>query len=168
MRLGALKSRGAIVLSELLVAVLLMSLIFSLATVLMVRVIRLNSAREAYVKRLEAADFLLRGLTRDVNRARGFMEQSGSYNSGDKTLILDQGERRVIYAADAGVVRIEQAGEKMTRIDILRDANLQVRFTLEGRSPEEAKSVVTNVSWTEPPVIGISQPALSHRSALRN
>ena len=87
---------------------------------------------------------------------------------GDTTLILDAGEERIVYAFGDGVLRVEQTGEEASSVAIVRDPSLQVRFDLEGRRPEEARSVVTNVSWTEPPMIGISQPTLSHRTTLRN
>jgi len=154
---------------EVAVALGLISLIMGLGALLFNRVVRLYGAHGAYCRRLDAADCVLRNVAGDVRDARAFLASTASWTADAQTLILDTAEGQVVYQAAEGVVRRTALAEgRSSSSTMLADPDMQVRFATEAPAPAEARSAVVTVSWREPPSVGISNPTLSLRVALRN
>jgi len=161
-------TRTAFTLVELMLCIFITGVILSLAGVVFARVVRLRGAEERYAGRLDAADFLLQRIARDVRAARAFHAAEGADRAGPNTLILDAPPRRIVYrVVRGGVDRVETGGarEECVRLVTLPAA---ITFDWEGADPEQARAVAATVEWDEPPAVGVSHPTLSLRTALRN
>ena len=159
---------GAIALAELLVCLGMISLVLGLGGVCFVEVIRLRGAQERYHQRLDAADYLLRRIARDVRAARGFADSAGEFRAGEATLIIRIQDGCIVYRSDEGKVeRIELFGASTHRVVVVDAPGVAVRFDHEEVPAAVARSVVTTAEWDEPPKIGVSHPALSLRVACR-
>ena len=160
---------GGLTLIETMIFVALLVTILSLGAICFVEVMRLRGAQERYQQRLDGADYLLRRVAKDIRAARAFRDSAAEFRSDRSTLILDSGLATVIYhAGRKGVERIELAtGARQTTL-VTQTPRLQVSFDLEAAAPSSARWAVTTVAWDEPPLIGVSHPMLSLRTALRN
>ncbi|MFH1604671.1 MAG: prepilin-type N-terminal cleavage/methylation domain-containing protein [Pseudomonadota bacterium] len=168
----------ALTLVELLVCLGIMSVVLGVGGLCFAQVVRLRGAQERYNYRLDATDYLLRQVAKDVRAARGFAVSVASaakaasadeFKSDNRTLILRMADGHVIYQHnEAGVERIALFKDRAHRIAAMAAVGVSVRFDFEGLSPNEARSVVTTAEWDEPPKIGISHPMLSLRVACRN
>ena len=160
---------GAIALAELLVCLGMISLVLGLGGVCFVEVIRLSGAQERYNQRLDASDYLLRRVARDVRAASGFADSAGEFRAGEATLIIRTQDGCIVYRSDEGKVeRIELFGASVHRVVVVDAPGVAVHFDHERVPPGEARSVVTTAEWEEPPKIGVSHPVLSLRVACRN
>jgi type II secretory pathway component PulJ len=162
------RTRGFTLLETMIFVSLLLS-ILSLGAICFVEVIRLRGAQERYQQRMDTADYLLRRVAKDVRAARAFRDSAAEFRSDRSTLILDSGPATVIYRAGRkGVERIELAtGARQTAL-VTQTPRLQVSFDLEAVTPASARWAATTIAWDEPPLIGVSHPMLSLRTALRN
>ena len=159
----------AIALIELLVCMGIASAILGIGSVSFVQVIRLRSALDGYHRRLDAGDYFLRMMARDVRSAKGSLQSAREFRAGAATLILTAKDQTIIYhVTEQGVERIELRPDRRQRTMVLDAAGVRVRFGFEGAAPGAARSVVTTVEWNEPPKIGITHPTLSLRIAPRN
>jgi len=169
MRRALRRSGSGLTLAEVLVTLGIMGTVLGLGAMVFAQVIRLKAAQDRYYRRLDASDYLLRRIAEDVRSAAGFATASDGYQASETTLILITEKGKTIYTpGEAGLQRIELAGDVSHGVPVFDAPGVRVRFALEGASPEEARSVVTTLEWEEPPKVGISRPTLSLRAALRS
>jgi hypothetical protein len=155
--------------SETIVFISLLSTILALGAVCFSEVVRLRGAQERYQQRLDRADFILRRVAKDVRAARAFLDSAAEFRSDRNTLILDSGPMAVVYhVSRKGLERIELASPARRTSVMAETGRLAVSFDVEPRQTGEARCAVTTITWDEPPAIGISHPALSLRTAIRN
>ena len=158
----------AFTLAELLVCMGMIAMILATSGMCFAQVVRLRGAHERYSNRLASADYLLRGIARDVRQAQGFVASAGKLRAGADCVILRVDDGFVVYQAKDNSVERTEIGPQETRTALVVDNPLlRVRFDFEGRAPLDARSVVTTVEWVEHPRIGISRPMLSLRVACR-
>jgi len=162
------RDETAFTLIEVLVAIGIIGTILGICGVCFAEIVRLRGAQDRYYGRLDAADYLLRKIERDVRAATGFAGSAGDFEAGERTLVLLTPAGSVVFhASEKGVERIERAADGERRDVLVPSKRLGVKFSFEGESPAEARSVATTVVWDEHPRIGVSRPTLSLRVALR-
>lgn len=156
-------------LAEMLVCVALLAVILSAAGLCFAEIVRLRGTQERYNRRVDAADYLLRHVARDVRGARAFLAAAPGYTASADTVILAREGATVVYnRTRTGIERVEIAGGRASAVPILDQKGLRVLFDFEGAAPDAARTLATTVEWDEPPRLGLSHPVLSHRVALRN
>ncbi len=160
---------SAIALAEMLVCIGLLATITSIAGVCYAEMIRMRGAQERYEARLMSADLLLRRIAGDVREGTAFLHDTKQQSPGEQRLTIAKPAGIVEYRVTArGVERTVRRDDKTSTALFLPASQLQVEFDFETLQPSDARSVVTTVSWPEPPKIGISESVLSLRVALRN
>lgn len=162
------RRQAAILLGEMLVCLALLTVIIGISAVSFAEIVRMRGMQERYNRRVDAADYLLRAVARDVRAAGAFVSSAGSYKVGPGVIILSREGGCVIYArSKVGMERIEVAPAGAVKTMTVLDApGVTVRFDCEGPL-DSARSLATTVEWDEPPAVGVSHPVLSQRVALR-
>ncbi len=157
------------VLAEMLVCMGITGVVLGLGGIVFAQVIRLKGAQDRYYWRLDASDYLLRRIARDVRSAKSFAASAAEFRAGDTTLILVTDAGKTVYTAgERGVERIELSSGRSHRLVVFDAPGVGVHFDFEGAAADTARATVTTVEWREPPKIGVSRPTLSLRVALRN
>lgn len=158
---------SGITLMELLLCIGIMATVLGAAGIAFSQTLRLRGMHSAYGRRLAAAEFLLRRVSRDARAAVSAPAEEGAYSAGSGTLILRSVSTVVYRTTESGVERLEISDGTGTRTAPILDADgLRVSFDREERAGE-VRSVVVSVEWDEPAAVGISQPALSLRIPLK-
>jgi len=160
---------SAIALAEMRFCIGLLAMITSIAGVCYAEMIRMRGAQERYETRLMAADLLLRRIAADVREGTAFLHDTKQESPDEQTLTIAKPAGIVEYRVTAhGVERAVRREDETSTALFLPASQLRVEFDFETPHPSDARSVVTTVSWPEPPKIGISESVLSLRVALRN
>lgn len=157
-------------LPEVIVAMGIMSVSFTLGAVYFHETLQLRGAHERYLARQNAAEFLLRGLANDVRAARGFAASQASAGAAEDAgvLALRAATGRIVYRAGGGrVARFETTASGIEKTVMLDMPEMRVRFDFEGAPPDKARTAVVTVEWDESPRVGIEHPILSVRLAPR-
>jgi len=158
----------AMTLIEVIVTLGIISFVLGVGGVLFAEVIRLKTAQDRYFRRLNASDHLLQWIARDVRSARAFAVSAEEFEADETTLILVTDQGKVVYRVGEGrVARYEMVPDHRQCTEVFDAPDVTVRFDFEGRRPEAARSVVATAEWHEPAKVGVVNPVLSLRVALR-
>jgi hypothetical protein len=164
----ASRARG-VALAELMAAMIVMTVVFSLSATCLNGVIRMRSALYGYEQRAAAAVFFLRRLARDVRESQGFAGSAASFEADGSTLVLRRPEGPLVYRTEGGrVTRIQTGAGEANREEMIDEGGIEIDFQLDGGAPRSARWVVATVRWQEPSELGVANPTLSLRIAPRN
>ena len=167
MRSFTRKNPRAIALMEMIICIGITGLLVSLGGVCYAQMIRLRGAQERYNARRLTAEYLLRRFADDVRPGHALLKNHGRYAAGERTLIIARDHGAVVYhVGKSKVTRVDATAPNTREDHIPLDKTMDARFEFD--APANARSAAMTIAWSEPPKIGISQPVLSLRAALRN